>query len=171
MLLNIDVEGLKSEKLSLEKRLGEVTAMLMLVEQGAKYQAPQVQQVARPVVEAHQTQYVRPVRPNKSGRTMLQVGMRKQITELLASGPATEYELSKVLGIKQSDLHVNVQPMITNRLVFVNEFGKLQLSEEGQKRAQWFKEHPQFKTFRPDIAASINNLPQFKNHQPMGPKQ
>jgi len=137
MIINLDMDGLRDKKSALLKELEKVNTLLDLVDQYS-LTPPQANLTA-----------VQLVHTNSKKRHPVS-GKRKAVTMALHTGPASESEIAQLLNWEVRDVTSVVNSMLTLKLVFLNEHGKLQLSQEGKTQALWFCKHPGHKVYCPD---------------------
>lgn len=146
MTLEIDVDKLKARRGELEAELSRIDNLLLLATEYSKYSVP-VQHQPEPLRIAnggHREQ------PTARGMTP---GLRRAVTLALHTGPATEADLARALAWDIRRTRVVLFTMLKFRICFLNEHGRLQLSDDGQTQAAWFLQNPSRLSYSPQRIA------------------
>ena len=135
MTIEVDIDKLKSRQAELEAELTRISGLLTLAEQFSKLApiTPAPTQAALPLAPANGHPVPAP-KPDIKHRGFTP-GLRRAVTMALYSGPATESDLARYLAWDISRVRNVLCAMLKYRICYLNEHGRLQLSDDGKKQA------------------------------------
>lgn len=145
MIVDIDIEGLKAKRATLEAQIRGIDDLLELAQKFGKVE--QAEQ-PKPLLEPPARPASSPLESAGQPRT-LTAGLRRLVTLSLFTGPTTEQELARALIWDLKRTREVVGSMLKQRLCYLTEHGRLCLTEEGKKQAVWHQANPHILAYRP----------------------
>lgn len=150
MLINIDVDKLHARRAELEEELKRINSLLDLVQ---TYDAAYLVQQHDAAPAAPTPGPGIPV-SDDGPRRGFTAGLRRQVLLALHTGPCTHKELGRALAWSDSRVRRVTFSMQKFKLIFLTEHGRLQLSDEGHRQADWYLANPKYLTYRPGTSAA-----------------
>lgn len=167
MVIDIDIDKLKSRAAVLREELAKVDNMLALVEQYSQTARPTLPEVTYTTGDV----YVAPKimvpthapMPPFSGPTApshvrgFTAGLRRAVIMALHTGPSTESDLARALAWDRTRTRTVVSSMLKFRICYLSEHGRLVLTDEGKTQAAWYLANPSKLTYSPNPRWSKGN--------------
>ncbi len=140
MTIEIDIEKLKQRKGELAAEMSRVDGLLSLAQDYSALIPATPAPLPPPPPANVPEQYTLPVRKQRSGTP----GLRRAVLLGLHTGPATENDLARALAWTVKRTREVISSMRIHKLCYLNEYGKLTLSEEGKTQAAWYLANPTY---------------------------
>ena len=148
MTLEIDISKLKSRRSDLTTELQKINDLITLAEQ---YSVVVPERLPQPALPVYSNGNKSATQEPHRGFT---AGLRRAVILALHTGPSTESDLTRALAWPAKRTKAVVMSMLKFRICYLSEHGRLTLTDEGKKQAQFYLNNPDFLTFRPSSAGA-----------------